>query len=89
MTSLKLEELVGKYCDYDLHVFGPKAFYPVAWPNWKAIFKVRRENPPGMKERQRSHQKISSTFCDQYRVIHLVVDLGWADSSKYLGLTQI
>ena len=23
-TSQKLEELVGKYCDYDLHVFGPK-----------------------------------------------------------------
>ena len=71
MTSLKLEELVGKYCDYDLHVFGPKAFYPVAWPDWKAIFKVRRENPPGMKERQRSHGK-SLPFHYQYRVTHQV-----------------
>ena len=51
MTSLKLEELLGKYCDYDLHVFGPKTFYPVAWPDWKAIFKVRRENPPGRTEK--------------------------------------
>ena len=52
-TSQKLEELVGKYCDYDLHVFGPKAFYPVAWPDWKDIFKVRRENTPGTKETER------------------------------------
>ena len=52
MTSQKLEELVGKYCDYDLHVFGPKAFYPVAWPDWKAIFKVIKSNPPGKRKRE-------------------------------------
>ena len=44
---------MGKYCDYDLHVFGPKAFYPVAWPDWKDIFKVRRENTPGTNETER------------------------------------
>ena len=44
---------MGKYCDYDLHVFGPKAFYPVAWPDWKDIFKVRRENTPGTRKTER------------------------------------
>ena len=48
---------MGKYCDYDLHVFGPKAFYPVAWPDWKDIFKVRRENTPGTK---RNRERINS-----------------------------
>ena len=50
VTSGRLEELMGKYCDYDLHVFGPKAFYPVAWPDWKAIFKVGRRPSPGKRE---------------------------------------
>ncbi len=43
-SSQHLEELVGKYCDYDLHVFGPKAFYPVAWPQWKSLFEAPSES---------------------------------------------
>ncbi len=33
-----LEDVVDSYCEGDLRVLSPPAFYPVPWPDWRKLF---------------------------------------------------
>ena len=50
-SKKNVEELIGKSCDYELHIFGPKTFYPIPWPDWKSLFTTDMRSPESVLQK--------------------------------------
>ena len=42
-SRINVNQLLNKFCDYNLHILETKAFYPVPWRQWERLFESSQQ----------------------------------------------
>ena len=96
---IDVKKLLDKFCDYNLHILGPNAFYPFHWKQWECLFKETKRTKSSHDEKIEPHLPVSNedpmmtnstyavhTWYDLYRRMQKVKDI--SSKSPYIKLSQ-